>query len=782
MTRRLESDDSARMPPTDSTPAGLPDAKFMPTIPGYEFIKEVKRAGQGVIYQAIQQSTHRTVAIKMLRDDRPVSESALSRFQREVRLIAQLKHPNIIVIFDSGTSADGRRYYVMEYVHGQPLHEYFQAKKLTITSMVRLFLTICRAVAAAHYKGIVHHDLKPSNVLVEGDGIAKLLDFGLSKVLSGPSEIFDDVTGRLPGTLPYMSPEQTHREPDDIDTRSDVYGLGVMLYEFLTGRHPYPSFPVVDIAETVTHIRDTVPDPPSLAWTAEFGIRPDAQGGGGARCPIDDDLDFIVLKTLAKDRDHRHRDAAELSDDLELWLRGEPIPPRRDDVVYLLKKRVGRFVGRNGLIAHAMVAVMVFLLAWSVGIRMANQWTRADAFFMKHATAMMPAVETQDRFPRVTVVGLPDAAKAVELARAESIEGVTTYVKSFRRLHGRFMEKLAESRCRAVVWDVIFTEDTEFDEGFVSGARKLLQAGAGVVVAVDNWPMDDTAALGISRAISATCHVGCIKADLNASKPWALPLIVQRPPADPRSSLALTAFTASRHPGFEVDLVIQSEESGVDVFYWKYDPTLPTGKSHLKERDRIELTSVDTLDEADAASQRRSGVMAGDVVGMRALANMPSDDFLEASTFSYEGVLSANTATLREWFAERVVVVGDPRSDATDRFPHPDGRMLAGCYAHATMIDRMLPGLARAVPRGVSVEWPTGVAIALGSLLGWRVHARPKRRAWIALALTVLGVGASLFFSWKYGYLCNPLIPIVALWIASECNAGIEHVARPRAT
>ncbi|MFQ5507390.1 MAG: protein kinase, partial [Planctomycetota bacterium] len=165
-----------------------------PAIEGYEITREIHRGGQGIVYQAIQRSTKRKVAIKVLLEGPYASDHARRRFEREIELVASLRHPNIIGIFHSGRTPDGRQFCVMDYVRGVPLDRYVHEKKLTLEAALGLFATVCEAVNYAHQKGVIHRDLKPSNILVDTDGVPKVLDFGLAKMVGGPEGSLVSVT------------------------------------------------------------------------------------------------------------------------------------------------------------------------------------------------------------------------------------------------------------------------------------------------------------------------------------------------------------------------------------------------------------------------------------------------------------------------------------------------------------------------------------------------------------------------------------------------------------
>ncbi len=342
----------------------------LPTIDGYETVRELHRGGQGIVFQAIQKSTKRKVAVKVLLEGAYASSAARRRFEREIELVAQLKHSNIIEIFHSGETPDGHAYCVMDYVRGSRLDQFVREKKLDLEAALRLFAQVCSAVNYAHQKGVIHRDLKPSNILVDADGTPKVLDFGLAKQAVSPAESLVSITGQVVGTLPYMSPEQARGNPDEIDTRTDIYALGVILYELLTGEYPYPVFG--QMADVLKHIADTPPTPPSRSWKSTSGIttRSDRRLKAG-QCPIDDELQTIVLKALSKERERRYQSAGDLGEDLQRYLDGEPIEAKKDSGWYVLKKNL-----RRHRLALRVAAAFVIVLTGAV-IVSGLGWRRA---------------------------------------------------------------------------------------------------------------------------------------------------------------------------------------------------------------------------------------------------------------------------------------------------------------------------------------------------------------------------------------------------------------------
>jgi tetratricopeptide (TPR) repeat protein/tRNA A-37 threonylcarbamoyl transferase component Bud32 len=326
-------------------PFVAPDA-----FPGYEVARVIHRGGQGVVFEAVQTSTKRRVALKVLHEGLLAGHHDRVRFEREVYILAQLKHPNIVSIHDSG-QIHGCLFFVMDYIDGWPLDVDARIRSSSIRERLVLFRKITEAVNAAHIRGIIHRDLKPSNMLIDEQGEPYVLDFGLAKLFSpglepGGHQSVQTTTGQFVGSLPWSSPEQVAGRPDDVDMRTDVYSLGVMLYHALTGQFPYP------VSGSVRDVVDRI-------LTAE-PVRPSR-----IVRQIDHEVETIVLKCLQKDRTSRYQNAGELARDIHRYLNHEAIEAKRDNSWYWLKKTVRRHRLPVGIVVALVLAGTAFGLVFT---------------------------------------------------------------------------------------------------------------------------------------------------------------------------------------------------------------------------------------------------------------------------------------------------------------------------------------------------------------------------------------------------------------------------------
>ncbi len=325
-----------------------------PDVAGYENLREIGRGGQGIVYAGIQVSTRRLVAVKVLRDPATGSAAARRRFEREIDVVGSLHHPGIVSIHDGGITSDGRPFVVMELIDGDPIDQCGPVLALRahpdrdgLVAVITLFAEVCDAVQYAHQHGVIHRDLKPGNLRVDRDGRACVLDFGLAKAPNAGPGVTATGTGRFVGSLPWASPEQAAGDPDAIDVRTDVYGLGMVLYNLLTGGLPFDaSGSTRDVLEKIAL---APPNAPSRL------------------CPvIDHDLETVMLRAIAKEAARRYASAGAFVEDLRRWIRREPVEARRDSALYMIRATARRHraaVASAAVIFIATVAALVVSLS-----------------------------------------------------------------------------------------------------------------------------------------------------------------------------------------------------------------------------------------------------------------------------------------------------------------------------------------------------------------------------------------------------------------------------------
>jgi len=321
-------------------------------------LSEVHRGGQGIVYKALHTTTGRKVAIKTLIEGALASPAQQRRFEREMEIVANLRHPSIVTLYETGVLPDGRMAFAMEYVNGVPIDQWARelstrsgerSSRAILVARLEVFARVCDAVQHAHQHGVIHRDLKPGNILVDAEDIPHVLDFGLAKVTLGTErgrDLDPTMTGDFRGSLAYASPEQIGRNPERVDTRSDVYSLGAILYEIVTGRRVCRQ--ESSIAELVRAITAEVPAPPASICR-----------------DVDDELETIVLRMLAKEPAQRYQSAGAVRDDLHRYLAGKPIDAKRDSSWYLIRMAFRRHRRAAIVAILALVAAATLLVSIS---------------------------------------------------------------------------------------------------------------------------------------------------------------------------------------------------------------------------------------------------------------------------------------------------------------------------------------------------------------------------------------------------------------------------------
>lgn len=330
----------------------VPEVDGIPqTVTGYRLLRELHRGGQGVVWLAEQAGTRRRVALKMLLQGRFATSRQRGRFEREIEVIASLRHPAIVTVYESGETTDKQVYYAMEFVEGIQLDEWWESVRPSPRAAAEMLYTISDAIAFAHRRGVIHRDIKPANILVDDNGNAHVLDFGLARLQDEQNveraQMLATAAGEFLGTFAYASPEQLTGDPDAVDTRADVYALGIVLFETLTGSSPFPR--VESVADLVhSRLDGVVPKPSSL------------------RKGVSHELDLITLMSLDAVPERRYDTAAELAEDLKRLLENRPIQARAESLPYVLRKTVARHKLASAFVATVGVLVVASAISLAV--------------------------------------------------------------------------------------------------------------------------------------------------------------------------------------------------------------------------------------------------------------------------------------------------------------------------------------------------------------------------------------------------------------------------------
>jgi serine/threonine protein kinase len=435
--------------PLDQPPPGVVGALDLPEVsdgPGtvigpYKLLEQIGEGGFGVVFMAEQQHpVRRKVALKILKPGMDTRQ-VVARFEAERQALALMDHPNIAKIHDAGTTASGRPYFVMELVRGVPITEFCDQRRLTPRQRLELFVTVCQAVQHAHQKGIIHRDLKPTNVLVtlhDVVAVPKVIDFGIAKATTQrltERTLFTHFA-QMVGTPLYMSPEQAEMNGLDVDTRSDVYALGVLLYELLTGTTPFESETLkqVGLDEMRRIIREEEPPTPSQrlstleAKACSTASERRGADGRGLLQLLQGELDWIVMRALEKDRDRRYESASALAADVQRYLNDEAVEACPPSAGYRLRK----YWRRN---RHALVTVGIVGLAL-VAAAAVSTWQADRAW---EAQRQAEADRRQAESDRDRARSAEGQAKT-EQARAQAAEGRAANEAAIARAVNEFLQ------------------------------------------------------------------------------------------------------------------------------------------------------------------------------------------------------------------------------------------------------------------------------------------------------------------------------------------------------
>lgn len=739
----------------------------------YQIVRVIGSGGMGVVYEATQETPRRPVAIKVMRFLSPGAPQR--RFRAEAEALARLSHPAIVQVFEAGCqhiTAHGDTpdatlgaqarvpldYIAMELVPGAtPLCDHARRERLDLRQRVELILPILDALAHAHERGIVHRDLKPANIVVGTDGRARLIDFGIARREWQSPHAQSTRTGQLIGTLAYMSPEQAGARRGSVDWRTDIYAMGLVLHELLTGSLPYAATPSDDLLDLARIIRDSRPI---------LASREDVPSE-----PLPEPLGRVILNALAKERDERYLSARAMRDDLLAFLEGREVLARGDSPLRILRSRA-RFAAARRPLTCALAALLCAAGVGLLALPLARE--SLEIFTQRLARPLADPPVEFDAFRHVRLVVVQDSTDIEALARSEFLAGVSRdRVTSSRLLYARLLETLSRAGARVVAFDIMFKDQTEFDTLLLSHAD--LRPGTATVFGVSPWSRV-ARPVGRTRATAATPpRVGGLTMNISPDKHFDVELAVFKPDA-PLASLSLEALAAYQSPTTSPRIA----PTRVD------QPGAAHGRVVLRPGGDSPALLIDTSgilrEDAQTATPER-GVAVGDAVAFLP-AEIPAQSAIDSATLDIAQVVGAEPAKLRELFAGQAVIVADWR-DQADIHDYADGRRLSGSLAHASALESLIR--AYALTRDARADAATDLLASAAGILACALPRRTRTSRASAMLVCVLAAvaPAALLALWTHldlptiipslgaGILVNPLGPVAAALAAAALSRWV---------
>jgi len=723
-------------------------------IGNYQVIQLIGKGGMGAVFEALQDRPRRTVAVKIMKLGLQ-SRTAFDRFVKEAEFLAKLSHPAIAQVYEAGAQSSQfgeLLFYAMEFIAGgRTLTDYAAQEKLDIRGKLELFSKVCFGVDHGHRAGIIHRDLKPANILVDTLGNPKIIDFGVARFSASADATLNLLTrmGDLVGTLQYMSPEQCNADPGTLDARSDVYALGLILYELLTSRTPY-DLEGKDLPSAVSIIRNA--KPPELG-------RIDSRLSG----PIN----AVVMKAMQKERDLRYSSAAEMAADLRRLLDGQPPVAMRADLG--IKAKLwwrGVLTRRTASVIAVSMLISLALLQLAV-VPILHRSTILTPWIEKSFAAMpMPTGHTAP-LANVAAIELRESPEEqAEAAEALGLVGWDPAVPFARRaLTGALLERLAPCKILVFAFDVEY-EDTnldhpEFDEAFARGVRALREAGTVVLFGSGTWAFDVRLAKTppTIRALTRDGEIGGTTATVGEMEDGKVVAAIKRDIVETQPSLGLLAALNYRWPShtfhFDIDVLSQTIKVGVQ------EPGRSSTKP-IKHSIRISSIAMQPIDDELRGTPEES-VKA--LVALR----FPPYDAIQNATVTLGQAARMNPAELRGALEGKVVVFGQHllQGNGTRMDEHPmSGKQVWGTHAKMVCIDQLIADNIPKLP-----SQPQSWIIAILSTLAGAVAAVLLRSRLAVLAavvgLTLLIVFCSIVAYRSAGYLVNPTVSIFGVLISA---------------
>ncbi len=751
-------------------------------IGNYRLGERIGGGGMGVVYLAQQDSPRRQVAIKVMRHG-IVSRSARNRFKQEADVLGRLAHPAVAQVYEAGMhlppDASNREqeipFFAMEYVRGaRTLTAYAAANHLSMRDRVKLFVEVCRGVQHGHEQGVIHRDLKPANILVNDSGQPKIIDYGVALCIGQTeSSARHTETGQIVGTIQYMSPEQLGGPSRRLDVRSDVYSLGVVLYELMCRRLPYD----VDgksFAEA-THI--ILNDPPSSP-VRHIGT-------------IDHDLETIVLRALEKDRHARFQSVEELIAQCEKYLRGEeldisPVSKLTKTLRWSVDAATRRWEWAILGIVAAVTVVVGIQVDWLLyRYTSLHEWTLYQT--LKHASRYGGGVPLSD----VRMISVTPATPLKELGESLGLPGVgLDPLYSLRPVYGKLLQRIAglPSRPSVVLLDSRFRDDRPgYDGPLADGIRALaapdpVRARVDVICALAGCDLDEQGRPRVATSLleagikpaAASAHIGRV------ANRWIDPkvdLVVKNPEMLPIPGLALRAYMSALYPGCE--LIFDPPPSS-SIVVSAHDPGLTASMGPGRRRGSHEIYYISTADVSD--EDLEYGIDKSAVVPIYEV-HMPAEDHLRACDLDIAQAFAMSDEELARRLGGKALVMG-VRNIPAETFDISDRRSAAGMEIHASAIASMMQGfdvsqrgwsLGGGMGFDRSLSW-AGLAAILGVAIGL-TWAKKDVQRWCVNLVVAIGVVGITWASMRYAdRYFEPIRFLLATVIASELAAGLHRL------
>lgn len=652
-------------------------------IGNYRLVRRIGDGGMGIVYKAVQERPERHVALKLMRQA-VMTREQLHRFERESELLGSLVHPNIAQVYEAGTHKEGSLsipFYAMELVpDALSVTAYAKRMNLSRRQRVEMMVDICGAIQYAHDHAILHRDLKPGNILVTPTGTAKVIDLGVSRLLSEAS-ITLTRTDQLVGTIQYMAPEQLSETSGAPSVQWDVYSLGVVLYELIVGALPY-ELPVDSALRAARALERATPRRPRRVDPS-----------------ITKDLESVMIKALARDPVERYASVGALASDLANVLEAKPVRARSTSGIRAASQALALVARRHRVVTIAALVLTWFLICVSLQtaktlIPLDSRW---PAFALGHLTFIREQPLEQVRMV-VIRNDLTTVATRLGLDRYDP-----SVLQAARPIYGAIVSKLAKAKPKAIALDVSYEAPSQYDAPFLDALSSAESAGVPIITAAVEW--NHRGGPGVLPELASKHRVGYAGvAILHEQVQGVISMWVDELEGD-EPGFVMQAVAAARNLSRETGLYLDLQ-----------------GRVRAKAANDPVVARISRLH----GEPEQDGIPRGFAANF---VQLPSDAALAASEMSFEDVLNLDDSTLNETFAGRVIVIGDGRPDRDAKVEVIPGRFVTGYQFNATAIDQAL--------RDQVVHYPVQTAI-----LGFWMNA--ENAFWIVayaiLALTGLMV------------------------------------------